>query len=916
MAYLPHDDSKTISKPRTGRVHVPALVYSATGLPPGLSMDTSGRVTGTISAAAAGEYIVTVRVGDALGGDGNSASFIWTVQSADLDFSNIKSGSQVIWWVEVAHADVLGTPLTYLWGPGDLVHDADYYGGFKEGRVIDFGWITRGLSDEEGHYESSEFSFTVSDTDRLIRKTLDSKFAKHWQNRMVVARIIDEASRRDGILPFVMVRGVLRSYRPKGPLHFEFTGQDFAAQFMGLGEREKTVPYTTLSTDDFPNLPSVQSGAPVPILYGTLSDEAVRTATVSGLVVSSNLSYDVVGDPGTTSYLYTVTAIGLRLGPDPENPAQDHDHRQEFVWGQLLVENAPSPSEWSSTRFVRIKWNNVGAGQQAEWWGGDPTNGTPGGVGYRVYGRQLDQPGQLLYGTRTGGANNLWEDDNRSPRTNSNPPVTNNVVFDGDPNTPGATIQIDAGKGVVPTIYVGKRTMGSDEFHEFLICGHAIKSITAWYYGGVRQPVAPANELDPDLQTILVPGYAAYHDRLASVGGGTNTYMDRNGRRYTSLFIPATSGGTAASPGEAIAARAIDGTAPITVNVEGIESAGDGTGVLLSQLADIYKHFVVNFGFQDWAGGAWLNAPVWEQGLDFESQIKAKIDLESFDRMRTVHQRRISGGYPGGIMIGSPTESTVTLRDALRRLNVSCDCRCGFNRHSQFFVTIFDESLTTLDNALSYTQTHDILKGDFSMAMDVEKIENVVRVKYNRRYATTTVQTSTAGFQAADWLDDDTIDDDEAIDLQRERKPGSPIELWGVRSEDVARDIAFRRLLYYKQPPIPVDLTVTLKGLQSEIGDVIQVDHTEGGGENGWLGRPLWVQRSRIDPSKLLVNLEALDVFRLFSTAFVLGDDVVGSPTKLPDSWPDAVGSQKLRGYLCDVTTGTFSTGEEGKRLR
>jgi len=907
MANLPHDAAKRISKSRQGRPFVPNLVYSAVGLPPGLSMDTAGRVMGTISGAAAGDYNVTVLVADALGGSGNSDSFVWHVNASTLDFSNLKDGSIGLTWIELYHVNVLGAPKTYLWAPVDLVDDGDYYGGFKEARVIGFGDITRGLSDERGNYESSEFSFVVSDTDRQIRTLLDSAKGKFFQNRMIIIRIIDDESRRQKVTPFVLVRGIVRDWKPRGPLHFEFTGRDFLASSLGAGNLEKNVPFRKLTRVDFPNIPAASEGLPVPILYGNLSDKKERTVTVQSNLINSQLEATVFGAPGSSTHIYTLTAVGAPVDgfgtvcPDPQNPAQDNDHRQEFAQSQCIVTNAPSVEEMQAdpTRYIELRWGNVGSGQQALWWGG-PSDASYEGrlVCSRIYGRQVgSQPQQLLMGFGRQYALNKWNDTGIASRApSSQPPGVNNAVFEGDPTAPGTQIKLDQGSGVVPTIHVGEEIIGGTTWQAFVVCGHAVKGIDEWYCGGVRQ----AASTEGANASFLIPGYAGYISQK-----GAATYQDRNGRRYTIIYAKGIK-----------ADQAVDGTAPITLNVRGIEFAGDGTGLLIEQLADIYKHFVTNFGFQAWESGPWLNAPVWEQGFDPVDQVKAQIDNTSFDTMRAVHANRVAGGYPGAIMFGAPGDGAMNLRDALARLNLSCDCQSGFNRHSQFFVSIFDDRISVLDGAQLYTQKFDILQANFNLEPEIDKVENSVHYVWARRYATYAPQTSSSGIGPAEWIGIKTIEHAESISLLKETRQGPRLELWGVRDDAVAYDIAQRRLLANKEAPIPVKFTTTLKGLTNEIGDVIAVDHVEGGGANGWVGRPLRIMRQITNPQRYDVRFEAIDVWRLYSTAFVLGDDQPGSPTLLPAFWTLANSAQKLRGYLCDETTGAFSNGEDGKRLR
>jgi hypothetical protein len=58
------------------------LAFSATGLPPGLSISGSGSISGVITAGAAGEYLVTVTAEDA--SDSVADGFTWTVTESGV----------------------------------------------------------------------------------------------------------------------------------------------------------------------------------------------------------------------------------------------------------------------------------------------------------------------------------------------------------------------------------------------------------------------------------------------------------------------------------------------------------------------------------------------------------------------------------------------------------------------------------------------------------------------------------------------------------------------------------------------------------------------------------------------------------------------------------------------------------------
>jgi hypothetical protein len=65
----------------------------------------------------------------------------------------------------------------------------------------------------------------------------------------------------------------------------------------------------------------------------------------------------------------------------------------------------------------------------------------------------------------------------------------------------------------------------------------------------------------------------------------------------------------------------------------------------------------------------------------------------------------------------------ITLRDALARLNLCGDCQAGFNRNSQFFLSILDDAPSVLATARPYTQLHDLVRASFDMDARVNDVE-------------------------------------------------------------------------------------------------------------------------------------------------------------------------------------------------
>jgi len=126
-----------------------------------------------------------------------------------------------------------------------------------------------------------------------------------------------------------------------------------------------------------------------------------------------------------------------------------------------------------------------------------------------------------------------------------------------------------------------------------------------------------------------------------------------------------------------------------------------------------------------------------------------------------------------------------------------------------------------------------------------------------------------------------------------------------------ALDVAYRRLMRQKDPPRIVSFEIGLQGMNYDLGDVVQLTHYQGVGASGWAGQPMRIIRHEADPNNFSVALDCFDMQALFSGAFILGDE-----TALPAAWTSASLAEQQYGYLCDETTGKFSDGKPGKRLR
>lgn len=549
-------------------------------------------------------------------------------------------------------------------------------------------------------------------------------------------------------------------------------------------------------------------------------------------VVLSSPTQGVVTSGG--SYYYAVTAV---FGGDQTVPSSE-------ALGSYGVRKTPTG--------VRITWNPL-----------------QGADSYYVYRRNLGGGGDVtaLYNRRwavNGGVGGLTYlvDDLKD---------TGAEVIDGVPKA----------QGILPVTYVGDVQLGGATWRRLLVCGHALKQITAVYQKNAGDDEFA--QVTPGQYGVdfLAPGFPLWGTYF-----GTD-YLDVNGRRYTLIYARGPLGDAAA-----------DGTRPVRVNAKGIEDVGDGTGVLIEDGFSQYLHAMRNWILQDYQTGGWFaTGPAWPDSFGLGAT--EVLDDASFTDASDLAKLRITGGYKGAFVMGA-NETQDTVRDWIQRFNLSLDAFAGFNRASQFFVTLIDTRSEILPDAQRFTQATDIFQGTFKVIDRPGDLENTVAYNFGRNYAT-------GGWK----YDTRSVSDQDSITNSLQEKKSQTIDLWLPPTSAQALDVASRRLLRTKETPRMVQFTTGLQALNTELGDIIRVTHLEGIGGAGWVDRAVFLTRHELDPDRLTITLEGIDVDRLFAGNFVLGDE-----TALAATWGSADATDRTYGYLCDETTELFGDGAAGKRLR
>lgn len=249
-----------------------------------------------------------------------------------------------------------------VWAMQALVDPGAYYGGFKEPRVIEFGQLVRALSSIDGTYQGADFQLVLSDNDRVIRAKLSNASTKFFLNRSLVVRMIDDASRRLGLEPRTIMRGLVADYRPLPDLQFQMGAQDLITRrFSSPNASISQIPKRVIRKDDFPDCPPETLGKPVPILYGDLTDKneySVTIGTQPKYTATGNVTYQNHGTPGTWTVYYVITLVGDETAFPQWNGKNQQDER---VLGSILITDAVGPDEYvAGERYTTIEWDVPG----------------------------------------------------------------------------------------------------------------------------------------------------------------------------------------------------------------------------------------------------------------------------------------------------------------------------------------------------------------------------------------------------------------------------------------------------------------------------------------------------------------------------------------------------------------------------
>jgi hypothetical protein len=804
-------------------------------------------------------------------------------------------------WLELTNRSGVLKPFAEV----DLNDHEDYYGGYKAPWVTRFLSITRGLSDRTGQLEHLSFGAMLSDVTRYFRALLANPLEKYLANRPLTERMIDDDDRRQELVPRIVAAGFVSNYSPRPNLLFQLTGADWLKKKFSRKAKAARAWQPTVTVTDFPNAIEDALGQTVPIIYGEVSDLTLSsdplanvtglTATVTGGGDANHKSLATVvaelqashtagtlvdefgsrigyGDAAAlqalpsvpTTYFDLAEVIGyadlnfLLSGEGQTNRygvTAVNEFGRETAPTYIDVPGAPVDAALDASHFVHLAWDEV-----------------VGNSGYKIYGRQ---PGVSYYMSSDVPAGSPEYFDGK--RSDGTARVDTPDATKPAPSSNQTDVENDAGFGVYQPLYVDVVSMASKEWHRFLIAGHACKSVLAWYVDGVRQASGTESSDGP----FLVPGYAGY---IAVVGA--DPYEDINSRRYSFCY---------ALKGSAVGDEIAAGTKKLTLNLQGIEDVGDGSGDLITSIVQQAKHFLRNFlapevpQRQDWL----TEPPAFPHLPDVPL-----VDETSFDTTETALLDRLPSGYIGAGIIGAREE--VPALDALARFCVSGDFDVFFNRKGQLAASA--EPIFATDNVLALNDVINIVDGSFEITDDVVgEFFNILPYAHTRDYS---------GGETA-WGVVDQVQDDVSITNYEQERSSPQFDLHFLREpqcKDTIADVMARKLVRSRDPRRKVKLAVPFSGLSFEPGGVVPLTHIEGIGADGWEGHDVRITRHEVDPTDGVVRLEAYDLESMFSLVGLF------APEDAPD-WDDATEEERAL-YLYFAPEAPATTYDDGSPLK
>lgn len=267
-------------------------------------------------------------------------------------------------------------------------------------------------------------------------------------------------------------------------------------------------------------------------------------------------------------------------------------------------------------------------------------------------------------------------------------------------------------------IYLGLQDVLGDLYHTWMVAGHAVSDVEI-YVDDVQHFEFLSAWLIPHQPLFQTAFGAPYRDLVSDTYG--------NVRRYTLIYGKQ---GVDAPDDCALGDRTL------TAAVWGIEDVGDGSGALITDRFQQYKHFLINYvanqGAQSYMSGPWLTNPTWDL---FDGPVE-KVDEDSFDAATTIGFDRLFEGYLGAAAIGIQAGDRFSVKKWIADWNRSCACRFAISHTGQMYIFLLSPTTALKSVAPLYTDAYEILEDSFRTDLAWDEHANSIPYKADFNNAT------------------------------------------------------------------------------------------------------------------------------------------------------------------------------------
>jgi hypothetical protein len=417
--------------------------------------------------------------------------------------------------------------------------------------------------------------------------------------------------------------------------------------------------------------------------------------------------------------------------------------------------------------------------------------------------------------------------------------------FDYDALAYGTGTFIGAGAGDVDAVLNEEAVTGGNEYVAALVASHAISAIRDGENG---DPSVWIDDLQLDPAQLGVqwwcPQITGDTTWSSTFGSDRSTdILSTDGvttRRYTLvLFDPGSTYGDLVEAG---------GT--VHLDCDGMETIGNGTGSLITDYFELYRHILINFLLGNYHTGSWLASPtfLFADGVtNFD-----RVHEASFDTASDVAALNTATGdpYQGGPAIIERT----SVRDVIKNFNFSGGCQLAEDDYGRLFVKVLDRRRETfLDDHRTIRDKVDILPG-FRIEPRPEWQANWIAYQYSRNYHTNVWERRFGGGGSVAPVQD-------ATSQTRDGVIKKTIEFPYVRHDETADAVAHHYLRLFAN--LPRVVRYARRGLCSlEDGPLqgVPITHYNGYGTNGWTDHAVWTLQRTFYPKTLHSEFLAFDM--------------------------------------------------------